>query len=54
MNVRLYINKKQDKNAIADENLTFYPQDVDGSFHGANRDFHTAYYGEIINSYIIQ
>ena len=31
----------------------FYPQDVDGSFHGANRDVHTAYYGQIVAAYII-
>lgn len=32
----------------------FYPQDVDGLFHGENRDFHTTYYGEIISAYIVQ
>lgn len=32
----------------------FYPEDVDSSFHGANRDFHTAYYGEIVKAYIIK
>lgn len=51
---RVIYKQKQDKNAISQENLTFYPQDVDSSFHGANKDFHTAYYGEIISSYIIQ
>lgn len=31
----------------------FYPQNVDSSFHGANKDPHTAYFGEIVNAYII-
>lgn len=31
-----------------------YPQDVDGSYHGSNRDVHTAYYGEIVRAYIIE
>lgn len=30
-----------------------YPQDVDGSYPMANRDAHTAYIGEIVDSYII-
>lgn len=32
----------------------YYPQDVDGLHYGANQDFHTAYYGEIVNAYIIK
>lgn len=32
----------------------FYPQDVDSSFHGANKDYHTVYYGEIVSAYIIE
>lgn len=31
----------------------YYPQNVDGSFSGSNRDYHIAYYGEIISAYII-
>lgn len=31
-----------------------YPQDVDGFYPMANRDPHTAYIGEIVDSYIIQ
>jgi hypothetical protein len=30
-----------------------YPQDVDGSYPMANRDFHTMYVGEIVDAYII-
>ena len=52
---RVIYKQEQDKNAITEENKkTFYPQDVDNSYHGANSDFHTAYYGEIIGAYIIE
>jgi flavin reductase (DIM6/NTAB) family NADH-FMN oxidoreductase RutF len=52
---KVIYKQKQDKNEITEENLKVcYPQDVDGSFHGANRDFHTAYYGEIVSAYIIE
>lgn len=52
---RVIYKQKQDINAVTEEKLTkFYPQDVDGSFHGANKDYHTAYYGEIVNAYIIR
>lgn len=32
----------------------YYPQDVDGSHPGSNRDYHIAFYGEIVDAYIIQ
>ena len=32
----------------------YYPQDVDGSHPGSNRDYHIAFYGEIVASYIIE
>lgn len=52
---RVIYKQEQDKNAITEENKKdFYPQDVDSSYHGANNDFHTAYYGEIIGAYIIE
>lgn len=52
---RVIYKQKQDKSEVTEENkVTFYPQDVDGSFHGANKDFHTAYYGEIVSAYIIE
>lgn len=52
---RVIYKQEQDKNAITEENKkAFYPQDVDSSYHGANNDFHTAYYGEIIGAYIIE
>lgn len=52
---RVIYKQEQDKNAITEENKNaFYPQDVDSSYHGANNDFHTAYYGEIVGAYIIE
>jgi len=32
----------------------YYPQDVDGSAPGSNREYHIAFYGEIVASYIIE
>lgn len=52
---KVIYKQKQDKDAITEENqIKFYPQDVDGSFHRANKDYHTAYYGEIVAAYIIE
>ncbi len=52
---RVVYKQKQDEHEITEEyRNAFYPQDVDSSFHGANRDFHTAYYGEILSAYIIE
>ena len=31
----------------------YYPQDVEGTFPGSNRDYHLAFYGEIVDAYII-
>lgn len=31
----------------------YYPKGVDSSIPGANADFHIAYYGEIVNAYLI-
>ena len=31
----------------------YYPQDVDSTATGNNEDFHIAYYGEIVNAYLI-
>ena len=47
--------QEQDRNEICEETKkVFYPQDVDSSYHGANKDFHTAYYGEIVSAYIVE
>lgn len=46
--------QEQDKNAIIEKNQKFYPQDVDGSYHDANQDYHTVYMGEIVDAYILE
>lgn len=52
---KIVYKQKQDGNAMTEENNTrFYPQDIDSSYHGANKDYHTAYYGEIVSAYIIE
>jgi flavin reductase (DIM6/NTAB) family NADH-FMN oxidoreductase RutF len=52
---RVFYKQKQDRDAVTEENRkAFHPQDVDGSFHGANRDFHVAYYGEIVSAYLVE
>ncbi len=52
---KVIYKQKQDENEITEEHKTrFYPQDVDSSFHGSNKDLHTAYYGEIISAYIVE
>lgn len=52
---RVMYQQKHDEQALGEEfKRKFYPQDVDSFFHGANRDFHTAYYGEIVSAYIIE
>lgn len=52
---KVVYKQKQDEHAITEENKkVFYPQDVDSFFHGSNKDFHTAYYGEIVSAYIIE
>jgi len=32
----------------------YYPQDVDSAYPGSNRDYHIAFYGEIVDAYIIK
>ena len=52
---RIVYKQPQDPKAIKPEyNEAFYPQDVDEFYHSLNRDYHTAYYGEIVNAYIIK
>lgn len=50
----VYRQKQEAKEITEENNKRFYPQDVDSTFHGANRDYHTAYYGEIVSAYIIE
>lgn len=52
---KIIYKQLQEANAITDENRKqFYPQHIDGNFHGANRDYHTAYYGKIVAAYVIE
>ena len=52
---RVLYKQQQDLNAIPQEILDrYYPQEVDGSHPGSNRDYHIAYYAEILNAYIIE
>ncbi|MEI0478287.1 flavin reductase [Brachyspira pulli] len=52
---KVIYKQKQDDLQIPDAiKKSFYPQDVDSSFYGANKDYHIAYYGEIVDSYIIE
>lgn len=52
---RVIYKQKQDGNQITEENNNrFYPQDIDSSFHGGKKDYHIAYYGEIVDAYIIE
>lgn len=52
---KVIYKQKQDPAVIPEEVLeTMYPQDVDSSFHGANKDLHTMYYGEIVSAYILE
>ncbi len=52
---KVIYTQDQDPKAIPLElKERFYPTDVDSGFHGANCDYHIAYYGEIVNAYIIE
>lgn len=52
---KVIYKQKQDLNAIPENLLQrYYPQDVDSSYHGSNRDYHIAYYGEIVSAYLIE
>ena len=52
---KVVYQQKQDLSVLAEKFMPgCYPQDVDGSFVGSNRDAHVAYYGEIVSAYILQ
>ena len=52
---RIVYKQKQDFGAMSKEMIErYYPQDVDSSFSGANKDIHIAYYGEIVKAYIAE
>lgn len=52
---KVIYRQEQDKESISNEDKTaFYPEDIESSYHGSNKDYHTAYYGEILDAYIIE
>lgn len=52
---RALYKQKQDEYAIEKEiKKIFYPPDVDSFYNGENKDFHIAFYGEIVSAYIIE
>lgn len=52
---RVIYKQKQEESEVTEENQKeFYPENVDSLFYGANKDYHTAYYGEIVSAYIIE
>jgi len=52
---KVIYKRMQDKKLMPDDVIEReYPQEVPGTFHGSNRDFHTAYYGEIVKAYIVK
>lgn len=52
---RIIYKQKQDSDAITEENKRkFHPQNIDSLSPMANKDFHTAFYGEIVRAYIIE
>ena len=52
---RVLYSQDQDLSKIPEDiREKTYPQDVDGSYPMANRDFHTMYVGEIVDAYIIR
>ncbi len=51
---KIVYKKLQDKEAIDSKFDSCYPQDVDSSNTGANKDYHIEYMGEIVDAYIIK
>ena len=52
---RVIYKQEQDKNAIPDDiKKSCYPQNVDSDAPLANKDYHIAYYGEIVKAYIVE
>lgn len=52
---RVMYVQKQDLTALSEEiNRKMYPQNVDGTSTGANRDPHVTFFGEIVDAYIIE
>lgn len=44
----------QDRDALPESVMKYYPEEVPSEFSGSNRDIHVAYYGEILKAYILE
>lgn len=52
---KVLYSKLQDKGNIPESiRNACYPKNKDSSFPGGNKDYHIAYYGEIVSAYIIE
>lgn len=52
---KVIYQQEQNEDKIPDEDKKiFYPQDIDSSNTGANKDFHILYHAEIVKAYIIE
>ena len=52
---KVIYQQKQDLDAIRPDLLEkYYPQEITDPDAGRNRDYHIAYYGEIVNAYLIE
>lgn len=49
----IYQQKQEAKAIPADYRALYYPQEVGSDHCGANRDYHIAYYGEIVSAYLL-
>ena len=50
----IYIQEQEQNNMPEDVLKSCYPEDVPSSNPMANKDFHTVYYGEIVNAYVLE
>lgn len=50
---KVIYRQEQDVENIPKEVMNFYPQEIPSDNPRSNRDYHTVYYGEIVNAYII-
>ena len=52
---KVVYSRLQDEALIPEEiKSDFYPQEIGSDFHGANKDYHTAFMGEIVGAYIAE
>lgn len=52
---KVIYKQTQDISALPEEEQEkFYPQNADSTFTSSDRDIHIAYYGEIVNAYVIE